>query len=409
MAAIPHGRPWVLGLASLGALLLGPLLLLHSPLRPLAMLWMVLLLVALWYFLTGAALGALLGASTPALAFLERWLRSWVARFAGDREALWLHWASRAHHPALGRRYLDRALALGGREAQFQEALVFLEGGYGPGGQTAAVQLLRRSAQRGHAEAAFRLAEALRTGLGEVVADPAEALVWYSRSAGLGFGPSAGWLARAYADGDGVEPDPARAQDWQARAERLHPWPALSRNLLRHDAAAPDPLVQLNAKVLGGMERAADRVLVHRAGRWGLFLVLALLLGKGLYAVGVVFWAGSTGLHHLPLLILLPPVAMLVWLALQLRRDRPSSGRDHLREAAEAGDLEACYRLGLAYRQGDSQRLRDHLSAALWFRRAAEGGHREAMRALAEAYLGGHGVLRDRREAARWEETAGRE
>jgi TPR repeat protein len=100
---------------------------------------------------------------------------------------------------------------------------------------------------------------------------------------------------------------------------------------------------------------------------------------------------------------------MLIWLAVSLRRDRPSGARDRLLEAAEAGDLEACYQVGLAFRQGDGQRLRDHLSAALWFRKAAEGGHRGAMVALAEAYLGGHGVLRDRREAAQWEEAARRE
>ncbi len=398
-----------MGLVSLGALLFGPLLLLPTPLRPVAIAWVLLLALATWYFLAAAVIGAMAGASTPALAFLERWLRGWVARFAPDPEALWLHWASRAHHPALGRRYLDRALALGGRDAPFQEALVFLEGGYGPGGQSAGVEHLRRAAQRGHAEAAFRLAEALRTGLGYVVAEPGEALVWYSRAASLGFGPAADWLARAHADGDGVEADPTKAQAWQARAEQLRPWPPLSRNLLRHDASGSDPLVRLSGEVMAGMEQAADRALVHRAGRWGLFLVLALLLGAGLYLVGSLFWAGSSGLHHLPLIMLVPPGAMLVWLAVSLRRDRPSTTRDRLREAAEAGDLEACYRLGLAYRQGDGQRHRDSLSAALWFRKAAEGGHREAMLALAEAYLGGHGVLRDRREAARWEAAAGRE
>jgi TPR repeat protein len=84
-------------------------------------------------------------------------------------------------------------------------------------------------------------------------------------------------------------------------------------------------------------------------------------------------------------------------------------GRDRLLTAAEAGDAEACYRLGLAYRQGTPQRPKDDLSAALWFRKAAAAGHPEAMAALADAYLGGHGVLRNPREAARWAEAARRE
>lgn len=111
----------------------------------------------------------------------------------------------------------------------------------------------------------------------------------------------------------------------------------------------------------------------------------------------------------MPLLMLAPLLVMLGWQAWQLRKDRPRSGRDRLLEAAEAGDPEACHRLGLAYRQGSSTRPRDGYSAVLWFRKAAELGHREAMLALSEAYLGGHGILRDAREAARWAEAARRE
>jgi TPR repeat protein len=104
-----------------------------------------------------------------------------------------------------------------------------------------------------------------------------------------------------------------------------------------------------------------------------------------------------------------PPALMLAWQAWRLRREGPRGGRDRLREAAEGGDPEACYRLGLAYRQGSARLPKDDLSAAVWFRRAAEAGHREAMAALGEAYLGGHGVMRDPREAARWAEASRRE
>ncbi len=396
-------------MAWLALAIFGPLLLLPTPLRVVAQGWLVLLTLATWVFLVGALVGAMTHASMPALSMVERLVRRWVAWCSPEPERLWLQWAREAHHPALGRLYLERAVLLGGREAQFQEALVFLEGGLGPGGQTAGVHRLRRAALRGHPEAAYRLAEALRTGQGQVLGDAAEAETWYQRSAALGFGPAAAWLARAHAVGDGVPVDETKARHWAQVAADLQPHPPLSHNLLRHDAAPVDAFVRASAATLQRLETAADRLISHRAGRWGLLLGGLFLGGLGLLVLGSFFWAGSSGLFHMPLLMLAPLLVMLGWQAWQLRKDRPRSGRDRLLEAAEAGDPEACHRLGLAYRQGSSTRPRDGYSAVLWFRKAAELGHREAMLALSEANLGGHGILRDAREAARWAEAARRE
>ena len=407
MATLTPGgwRVWGRPLVCLTLLIFCPLFLMFTPLRVIGLTWLVLLILAAWVFAVGSFVGAVAGASMPALSMVERLIRTWVAGFSPEPELLWLQWARQSHYPNLGRLYLDRALRLGGREAQFQEGLVFLEGGMGTGGQTAGIERLRRAALRGHPEAAFRLAEALRTGQGHVLGDASEAEVWYQRAAFLGFGPAAAWLAHAYEVGDGVQPEEAKARQWSELSAALRPHPPLSHSLLRHDAAPTDPLVQVTHASVQGLEEAAARLIVHRAGRWGLFLGAALLAGGALIVVGAFFWAGSSGLHHLPLLMLMPPLLMLGWQAFRLRQDRPRAGRDKLLEAAEAGDPEACYRLGLAYRQGSHLRPRDDLSAALWFRRAAEAGHVEAMAALAAAYLGGHGLMRDPREAARWTEA----
>ncbi len=399
-------RAWGLGIAALLALLLGPLLLFPTPLGRLAEAWAGLLILALWFYVAASFVGLMARATTPPLALLERGLRIWVARFAPEPEALWLLWARHAHHPDQAWWCLDRAVRLGGAEAIFQEGLAYLEGGLGPGGDIGGVQRLGRAARRGHPEAAFRYAEALRTGHG-VPADPAEAEAWYRRAATAGFGPAAAWLARACESGDGMAIDPEEARRWSGVAARLAPHPPLSRSLLRHDAAPEDPLVRLGGHLAGRVEAAADRAVAHPAGRWILLLGLVLLAGLALVTVGAFFWAGSSGLHHLPLLMLAPPALALAWQAWRLRREGPTRRRDRLREAAEAGDPEACFRLGQAFLRGDAHRPKDDLSAALWFRKAAEGGHREAMRALAEAYRGGHGVLRDPRAAARWEAAAG--
>lgn len=399
-------RAWGLGIAALLALLLGPLLLFPTPLGRLAEAWVGLLILALWCFVAASFVGLMARAVTPPLALLERGLRIWVARFAPDPEALWLDWTRHAHHPDQAWWCLDRAVRLGGAEAIFQEGLAYLEGGLGPGGAIGGVERMGRAARQGHPEAAFRYAEALRTGHG-VTADPSVAETWHRRSATAGFGPAAAWLARAYEVGDGVTADPGQAHRWAEAAARLAPHPPLSRSPLRHDAAPEDPLVRLGGHLAGRVEAAADRAVTHPAGRWTLFLGLVLLAGGGLATVGTFFWAGSSGLHHLPLIMLGPPVLALAWQAWRLRREGPRRGRDRLREAAEAGDPEACFRLGQAFLRGDAHRPKDDLSAVQWFRKAAEGGHREAMRALAEAYRGGHGVLRDPRAAAHWEAAAG--
>ena len=44
----------------------------------------------------------------------------------------------------------------------------------------------------------------------------------------------------------------------------------------------------------------------------------------------------------------------------------------------------------------------NYAEAAMWFRRAAEAGHRGAARALGMLHLTGAGVPRDSEEAARW-------
>lgn len=396
----------------LGALLLvvfSPLLLLPTRFAWLAMNWVMFLLLAIWIFAISAWIGAMAQAPTTALNWAELRLRRWVARFAPEPGELWLHWAREAHRPAQAYVYLEEALRLGGAEALFQEGLIFLEGGFGAGGQGAAVEYLRRAAGLGHPEAAFRLAECLRTGVGAPRPEPAEAVDWYRKAVRLGFGPAAVWLARACQDGDGMPADAEQARHWTSVAASLQPHAALSHSLLRHDAAPVDPLVRWSHGLVEVVEGYADRVVRHR---WGLLLLKATALFLGLlwlFTAGLFFWAGSSGLFHLPLIFMAPALLGLAWMAIQHRRDGPPRGRDPLREAADSGDPEACYRMGLRHREGSHLHPRDSLEAALWFRKAAEAGHAAAMRALAEAYLGGHGVLRDPREAARWAESARRE
>jgi len=412
---VPSGAPvsvtgwaiWARPLGLLALILVGPLLLLPTGLSGLATTWIFLLLASGWCFFMATLIGAMVGTSQSAPTWLLFRLRCFVARFAPDPARLWLHWARQSHDDRMARRCLEQAAALGGGEALFQEGLVFLEGGFGAGGQMTALARFRQAAEGGHPEAAFRYAEGLRTGLGPA-RNLAEAEAWYLRAARSGFGPAAAWLAQAYAQGDGVAVDGDKARHWATVAAGLAPHPPLSRSLLHHSAAPEDSLRRGQAWVGQGLEEALGRWVTHPLGRWSLGIGVVLLILLAFVVLASFFWAGSSQLYHLPLIMLAPPLLLLARQAWRLRQEGPRRGRDRLREAAEGGDPEACYRVGLQHRAGTPQHPKDDQEAVRWFRKAAEGGHPGAMAALAEAYLGGHGVVRDPREAARWAESARR-
>jgi TPR repeat protein len=73
--------------------------------------------------------------------------------------------------------------------------------------------------------------------------------------------------------------------------------------------------------------------------------------------------------------------------------------------AADAGQAEAQFDLGVLYAQGLGVR-RDITEAARWYRQAAEQGNAEAEFALGQMYSLGWGVPRDEADAMRWLQMA---
>lgn len=59
---------------------------------------------------------------------------------------------------------------------------------------------------------------------------------------------------------------------------------------------------------------------------------------------------------------------------------------DEVEDAAEEGDVEALYTLGMMYVHGDKDAEWDHVQAADWLRKAAEKGHVAAQRELGKMY-----------------------
>ena len=320
----------------------------------------------------------------------------------------WLRWANRAHYREQGLGYLERAVALDHPEAHFEMGLYYLEGPLRLGGEAMARAHLRRAAELGHGEAAFRLGEDERwKGLRP------EGMAWITHSAGLGFAHAIHWLARAHATGDGTPVDPDAAALWAARAERA-PAPAPAR----HSAVAGlqawgevDPLVRLGY----GLRDLTDGALAPLAEQgwfpWvvlacGLPLLVAVLLGLYWYGLAVAsVWGTAIGL--LLFGIAVPPLLILVGLAWRLRRGM-TTGRAHRRTeaAAAGGSSHACFHLGLASERGTADVPKDAHRARTWYLQAASEGHVEAMVRLAELLHWGAGGSRDREGAALWFERA---
>ena len=317
---------------------------------------------------------------------MELQVRSLGARFRKDPGRLWLRWARQAHHGDVALVCLDRAMGLGEVDALYEHALLESEGFFG-----AAEPALnfRRAAERGHLEAMVRLADCLRWGPGRE-RDPQQAKAWLLRGAQAGFRPAAESLARWMEETGDPE-----AGLWKERA--AHMAPLRLRSGLLKPMESRDPLVRAQAAA----ELATDRgfeVLLRQPWAPVLFtvlLVLALLILVGAF---LFLCVASLGLL---------PAGLLAYAAIFGRRQRHQWRYRRLVDAAEGGDPDAAFELGQVYLNGKHGLAPDALSAAVWFRRAAENGHRGAMTALAEALRTGHGLRRDVQEADLWARAAG--
>lgn len=75
------------------------------------------------------------------------------------------------------------------------------------------------------------------------------------------------------------------------------------------------------------------------------------------------------------------------------------------KEAAEAGDADSQFSLGVSYANGEGVR-QDDAEAARWYRSAAEQGHADSMVMLGMAYETGTGIAQDNVEAYAWFDVA---
>ena len=82
-------------------------------------------------------------------------------------------------------------------------------------------------------------------------------------------------------------------------------------------------------------------------------------------------------------------------------QDTDERTREQLLAAAELGEVDAQFRIGVGYATGEGG-PGDFAEAARWWRKAAEQGDALAQRCLASCYAYGWGVAKDEVQAERW-------
>jgi TPR repeat protein len=345
-----------------------------------------------------ALVAAWVGLPIRLAARLQQGLMSLTAYVAPDPGARWWAYAQRAATPDRLAFCLHRAARWHHPDGRLEEALSFMDGAAGSGGAEAGARLLGRLAQEGSAEAAFYYAEALRWGRGQS-RDLQAALRWFRRSAEGGYGPAAAWLAQAYQAGDGVDPDPQQAEAWSRSAALASPAPArgMSRRMREEGPSRLDSFIASGVKA---SEDLGDAVIQTSAGKT---LVLGVALFGALGAIALVLALGLGGFGGITSLVFFPPMLMLLALAVKLRRsNRWSFASRQLQARAEQGNAEACFQQGRAFETGSDSHPRDASEARRWYRRAAEAGHVEAAFRLGELWAWGQGGFKDLVQARQW-------
>lgn len=224
-----------------------------------------------------------------------------------------------------------------------------------------AVALLcyRLAAERGNAEAQHHLGLLYESGLG-VEQDTRQAAHWYRQAADQGYADAQTGLGLLHEAGDGVAQDTAEAIKWYRLAanqghprarERLTKLEALGRTVT--PASAPTSVPTPTPPSAGCPT-----------------------------ATGSALEAMAKGQEY-------------------VRQQNPAAAGRCYRVAADLGNAEAQYNLGILYEHGLGI-AQDSTEAVKWYRQAAEQGYAAAQLSLGVLYEIGGGVTQDYAEAVKW-------
>jgi len=256
-----------------------------------------------------------------------------------------------------------RAAQRGVAEAQYKLAIAYHYGDAVKEDQVAAAHWFQLAAAQDHAGACNMVGLYLSSGFGGMAVDTAGANKWYRCGAEFGNEVAALNLGRHYLDGTGIELDRAQGMRWLLQAAELNDLEAQS--LVAQAYSDGEGVVRDDAAAAYWASRAAMRG--SDEGR--------VLLGR-------ILWDGhGTG------------------------KD-PAMGSALIRQAAMNGNVTGWYFMGEAYEYGRGVEASASLAFG-WYQKAALAGHQFAALKLGRAYLHGRGVMQDKKLAAKWLNRAG--
>ena len=262
--------------------------------------------------------------------------------------------------------YSDRQKQLYAQAADIrQQAINMAEGNGVTRNLVQSVELFRKAAELGDAEAQFRLARCYdRSGEG-VDADAAQAVKWYEKAAKEGNAKAIHNLGVCFEYGEGVAKDMAKAQELYRKA-----FPGISKLAQQGDAEGQLYLGHCYSDGQGVQKDLAQAVEWYRkAAEQG--------NARAQYALAKCYYDGKG-----------------------VEKDL-TQAVEWFRKAAEQGESYAMTNLGYCYEKGEGVE-KDPAQAVIWYRRAAEQGESIAQANLGTMYEYGSGVEKNPSQALAW-------
>jgi len=219
----------------------------------------------------------------------------------------------------------------------------------------------RANAEKGDAEAQFKLGECYYYGKCGVSKDFYEAVKWFRDAAKQGNADGQFWLGRCYQFGEGVSGNEDAALIWYRKAaEQGHPRATFNIGSIYKNKDSNEAKKWFE-KAVPLYKKEAERGNAEFQWRLGICYELGDGVEKDLKIA--LYW---------------------------------------YRKAAETGTPEAQYNLGRQYEMGNSVLSKNYTEAVKWYRKAAEQDYAIAQSRLGYFYTTGNGVEKNSIEAVKW-------
>ena len=289
-----------------------------------------------------------------------------------------IDWAAWNQNDAKAFEWFERAAEQGYAEAQYITGALYSGTGRGVKGDNAkALEWYEKAAQQGYIPAQYSLGSRLKRS------DFDQAIQWYERAAEQDNAFAQLDLGLIYLEGDGTDPDYVKAALWLIRAASHEPDDYITRYLLA--TFDRETLIERGQDYIGLAEQGAADALFNLTNHTELFEAYLLAAENGdaeaQYNVGVCYSNGYG-----------------------VEQDA-SKAVEWYKKSAEQGYVYAQYNLGICYFSGKGLE-KDYDKAFEMMEKAADQGLANAQVVVAQCYLYGLGVNQNSAKADEWIEKA---